>query len=92
MNKLPEFRYSPDVVQRALAVERLGGICLVNMCGGGETLLPPQMTDYVRVILENGHYVTVVTNGTVSSRFAEIAAFPSELLSRLHFKFSYHYL
>lgn len=91
-NKLPEFQYSPEVVKKAMTKERLGGTCLINICGGGETLLPPQMTDYIRALLENGHYVMVVTNGTVSKRFDEIAQFPSELLSRLFFKFSYHYL
>lgn len=91
-NKLPEFKYSPDTVKKALSRERLGGTCLINFCGGGETLLPPQMTDYIRVLLENGHFVTVVTNGTVTKRFHEIANFPSELLERLIFKFSYHYL
>lgn len=91
-NKLPEFKYAPEIVKKALSKERLGGTCLINMCGGGETLLPPQITDYIRVLLENGHYVMVVTNGTVSRRFDEITQFPPELLSRLFFKFSYHYL
>ncbi len=91
-NKLPEFKYSPEVVKKALRQERLGGTCLINFCAGGETLLHPQITDYIRVVLENGHYVAVVTNATVSRRFDEIAQFPPELLSRLFFKFSYHYL
>lgn len=91
-NKLPEFKYSPEVVKRALSQERLGGTCLINLCGGGETLLPPQITDYIRVLLENGHYVMVVSNGTVSKRFEELCQLPQELLSRLFFKFSYHYL
>lgn len=91
-NKLPEFKYSPEIVKKALSKERLGGICLLNLCAGGETLLHPQITDYIRVLLENGHYVMVVTNATVSKRFEEIAQFPKELLSRLFFKFSYHYL
>jgi len=91
-NKLPEFKFSPEVVKKTLSKERLGGVCLINMCGGGETLLPPQITDYIKALLENGHYVMVVTNGTVSKRFDEICQFPSELLSRLFFKFSFHYL
>lgn len=91
-SKWPEFKYSPEVVKKALSQERLGGTCLINLCGGGETLLPPQMTDYIRVLLENGHYVMVVSNGTVSKRFEELCQLPQELLSRLSFKFSYHYL
>lgn len=91
-NKLPEFQYSPEVVKKALSLERLGGVCLINMCGGGETLLPPQITSYIRVLLENGHFVSVVTNATVSARVNEIAQFPPHLLKHLYFKFSYHYL
>lgn len=60
--------------------------------GGGETLLAPQLTDYIRELLEEGHYVMVVTNATVSKRFDEIAEFPKELLAHLFFKFSYHYM
>lgn len=91
-NKLPEFKYTPEQVRQALSKERLGGICLINLCGGGETLLPPDIIKYIKVLLEEGHYVMVVTNATVSKRFDEIAEFPPELLKRLFFKFSYHYL
>lgn len=91
-NKLPEFRYGPDVLRKAFSRERLGGVCLINMCGGGETLLPPQITSYIRVLLENGHFVSVVTNATVTARVNEISQFPPQLLERLYFKFSYHYL
>lgn len=91
-HKLPEFKYSAEYVAKALSKERLGGICLINMCGVGETLLPPQITDYVRALLEEGHYIMLVTNGTVTKRFDEIITFPPELLKRLIFKFSFHYL
>lgn len=90
--KIPVFKYSPETIARALSQERLGGVCHFNICGGGETLLPPQMTDYLRAILSQGHYVMVITNGTVSKRFDEILTFPREYLERLCFKFSYHYL
>lgn len=91
-NKLPTFKYTPAQVRKALSKERLGGICLINLCGGGETLLPPEIVGYVRALLEEGHYVMIVTNATVSKRFEEIVNFPSELLKRLFFKFSYHYI
>lgn len=90
--KIPEFKYSAETVGKALSAERLGGICHFNICGGGETLLPPQMTGYLRAILEQGHYVMIITNGTVSKRFDEIAQFPREMCERICFKFSYHYL
>lgn len=90
--ELPKFNYSPQHVKKALSRERLGGTCLINLCGGGETLLPPEIIDYIKALLEEGHYVMVVTNATVSKRFDEIAKFPAELTKRLFFKFSYHYL
>lgn len=89
---LPTFKYSPSHVRKALSKERLGGTCLINLCGGGETLLAPQIVEYVRELLEEGHYVMIVTNATISKRFDEIALFPKELLSHLFFKFSYHYM
>lgn len=91
-NKLPELKYSPEVVRKALSKQRLGGPCLINFCGGGETLLPEKTIDYIRVLLEEGHYVMVVTNASVSKRFEQIAAFPADLMKRLFFKFSYHYI
>lgn len=91
-NKLPDLKYSAQQVRRALSLKRMGGPCLINMCGGGETLLPPLVVEYIRQLLEEGHYVSVVTNATASKRFEQIAQFPHELLERLFFKFSYHYL
>ncbi len=89
---LPEFRYSPEHVRKALSKERLGGTCLINLCGAGETLLAKEVVEYARVFLEEGHYVMIVTNGTISKRFDDIASFPAHLNKHLFFKFSYHYL
>lgn len=92
-NKLPKFKYEADVLKRALTQERLGGTCMFNFCGGGETLLPPEMPSFIKAVLGNGHYVMVVTNATVSKRFDEIIGMLSaEECSRLFFKFSFHYL
>lgn len=90
--KLPVFPYSAEHIGRALSVERLGGVSLINLCGEGETLLPPEVVGIVHAILKQGHYVMVVTNGTIAKRFDEIAALPADCLDRLFIKFSYHYL
>lgn len=90
--KLPEFKYSAEYIAKALSKERLGGVCCLNFCGGGETLLPPEMIGIIRKLLEEGHYVMVVTNGTMSNRFDEISQMPKELLERLFIKFSFHFL
>lgn len=91
-NRIPKFIYSPEYVRKALSQKRLGGICLINFCAAGETLLANEIIEYIRAILEEGHYVMVVTNATLSKRFDELASFPSHLLKRLFFKFSYHYI
>ena len=91
-NKPPKFEYSPEHIAKALSKERLGGTCLFNMCGGGETLLHPHIIDIIQAILNEGHYVWVVTNGTLTSRYKKLAALQKDLLYRLAFKFSFHYL
>lgn len=90
--KLPEFKYPVSTVKKALSKERLGGICHFNVCGMGETMIPKELIDYVRVILENGHTVMIVTNGTLTKRFEQFMELPVFLKARLGFKFSFHYL
>lgn len=90
-NKIPGFKYDSSYVGKALSADRLGGICHINICGGGETLIPAIIPDIIKSILEQGHYVFVVTNGTLSNRFDEIIKMDKKLLIRLGFKFSYHY-
>lgn len=90
---VPEIRWTPDHIGKALSKERLGGICHFNMCGSGETLLQPALTGIVKAILEQGHYIMIVTNGTVTRRFDEmLSTYPIELRKRLGFKFSFHFL
>lgn len=86
------FKYSPDHVAKCLTQKRLGGPCIINLTGGGETLIPPEIPKYIFALLKEGHYLEIVTNGTLTKRFEEIATFPRELLLRLEFKFSLHYL
>lgn len=87
-----EFKYSPEHVRKALSVKRLGGICLFNVCGLGETLIPFEVLDYIKELLKEGHYIMIVTNGLLTNRFIEIEKFDKELRKRLFFKFSFHYL
>lgn len=91
-NEIPKFPYSAEFMAKALSKKRLGGTCCINFCGGGETLLPREMTPIIEAFLKEGHYIMVVTNGTVSARFDEIIQLDKELLKRLFFKFSFQYL
>lgn len=91
--KVPQIKYTAEHIGRALSKKRLGGVVHINICGNGETLLPKEMTDIVRALLEQGHYIMIVTNGTISQRFKEMMEqYPAELKKRLGFKFSFHYL
>lgn len=87
-----EFSVSTDLIAKALNKKRWGGTLNINLCGGGETLLPKEMPSIIEAILKEGHYVMVVTNGITSKRFDEIIQIDKELLKRLFFKFSFHYL
>lgn len=91
-NKIAKISHSLDEIRHAFSKERLGGACLINFCAGGETLLSPDILPIVRTLLECGHYVMVVTNGTLTKRFDEVLSFPLELRKQLMFKFSFHYL
>ncbi len=82
----------PVLIEKAFSVERLEGPCIINLTGKGETLIPKEIPDIIGRLLRQGHYLEVVTNGTLTNRFEEIARFPKEWLSRLEFKFSFHYL
>lgn len=92
LSELPQFAYSPETIGRAFAPERWGGLLHINMGGSGETLLPSEMTPILYEVLKQGHYIAVVTNGTVTKRFQEICQFPEEFRKRLLFKISFHYL
>lgn len=91
-NQPPQFKYDNEYIAKAFSKKRLGGECLINLCAGGETLLVPRMVELIKFLLEDGHYVTVITNGSITRRFDEIVKFPKILLERLFLKFSFHYL
>ncbi len=91
-NEIQPIGHSPEEIRKALSKKRLGGTCLINLCGGGETLLCPDIAAVIKELLREGHFVMVVTNGSITKVLKEIAAFPKELLNRLIFKFSYHYM
>ena len=81
-----------DLFRKAFSKDRFGGPCFINLCAKGETLIYPEIVKAIRIILEEGHYLEVVTNGSLTKRFEEIALFPKDLLNHLEFKFSFHYM
>ena len=91
--KKAELKYPPEVMAYALRKDRLGGAAYISICGAGETLLQKEMPEIVFALLKEGHYINITTNGTISAAFKRIAELiPSELLKRINFSFSYHYI
>lgn len=86
-----EMKYSPEFIARSLSKKRLGGVSLINLTGNGETLIQPEICDLVKFLLQEGHYVEVVTNGTLRKRIVSLLDQPKELLTHLFFKLSFHY-
>jgi len=91
-DKITPIGHTPAEIRRALSVKRLGGICLLNFCAGGETLLGEDLLPVIHELLKEGHYIQIVTNGTITKRFLEISTWSSELLDHIFFKFSFHYI
>lgn len=85
------FKHSPEFIARALSKERLGGTSLISICCDGEPLISHDMVMLIKKLLEEGHYVYLISNGTLSKRMDEICSFPQKLLSHLFIRFSYHY-
>ena len=90
-HKTETSQYTPKELRRALSVGRLGGPCHINACALGETLLSREIVELVHELLEEGHYVSVITNGTVTAKIEQMLEFPPELQERLFFKLSFHY-
>src|SRR5690554_6341705 len=92
LQKITEFKYDPDLIGRALSIKRLGGLSFISMTGSGESLIPKEAPAIIKNVLQQGHFVNLTTNGTLTYRFEEIINFPKEYLERLHLSFSMHYL
>ena len=90
--KMADLHYTPEQIAYALRPERLGGICLINICGSGETLAQKELPDIVACLLKSGHYINITTNGTFSFRFDELIQKCGKYISHLHIAFSFHYL
>jgi hypothetical protein len=91
-DKQPDYKYSPEHVAKALSVERLGGKSYINFCADGETLLAKNIDKYVFEMLKAGHYVEFVTNLSVTPILNKFLSWDKDLLKRLEFKCSFHYL
>lgn len=89
---IPQMKYSPEFVRKALSQKRLGGCCHLNFCADGETMLLPGLNNYIEQLLEEGHYISIVSNCTLSKHIDELIALKPESRKHLFVKASYHYL
>lgn len=89
---IPQLQYSPGFIRHALSKKRLGGCCHLNFCADGETLLFPNLIDIIRELLEEGHYISIVTNATLTNKIEQLTALPEHLKRNLFVKASYHFL
>lgn len=90
--KLANLQYSPEHIAKALSPERVGGICYFSICGAGETLAQKEVIDIVSLLLKEGHYVNITTNGTLTNRFDMLIEQCKKNIERLHVSFSMHYI
>lgn len=88
----PTMKYSPDDFAKAFSLKRLGGPCYMNFCADGETLLTKDIDKYVKVLVDVGHYAEIVSNMTFTPMLEKILSWDRELLERVEFKCSFHYL
>jgi len=90
-DKTEKIYHSPELMARALSPVKLGGCCVINFSGSGETLLFPDIVKVTELLTKSGQYVSLVTNGTLSNEFDNILVSESDF-HRIFFKFSLHYL
>lgn len=90
--KSEELLYSPEHIAKALRQERMGGVCYINLCGCGETMAQKELIPLVRCLLQEGHYVSITTNGTLSAKYDELIEACGGLIGHLHMAFSLHYI
>lgn len=87
----PILPHSPKYIRLMLSQKRLGGQCLMGLCGDGETLLADKIIDVCVELLQEGHYLHIVTNGTVTAKIHELIEGAGKYVSHIFFKFSFHY-
>ncbi len=85
-------KYSPEYIAKVFSKKRFGGTCYFNFCAAGETLLTKEIDEYIYAIVKEGHYAEIVSNMTVTPIINKILTWEPEILARVSFKCSFHYL
>lgn len=90
-NEKQWYCYSIDHMIEALQIERMGGVCMFNLSAQGETLLSPFLFEIVTGLLNNGHYVAIISNCTITHEIEKYCNLSNSMKDRLFFKASFHY-
>lgn len=91
--KMAEMKYSAKQIAAGLSHKRLNGAAYISICGAGETTLVKELPEISLELLKEGHYINITTNGTYTRFFDTfIDLLPKEMLARVNFSFSLHYL
>lgn len=89
--KGPIVEHSPRYIRLCLSQKRLGGQSLIGLCGAGETLFCDKIIEICVELLKEGHFLHIVTNGTVTSKIEELIQKSGKYVRHIFFKFSFHY-
>lgn len=87
-----QFDYPVEKIINALTKERVGGTAFITYVGGGETVIPKESISIIHGLLENGHFLNIVSNLTYTEGIDKILEFSEELLKRTSFSISLHYV
>lgn len=87
-----EYKYTPQEFASMLSKKRLGGTAIINFGAYGETLILPKNLEYIKALLNEGHFVMIVSNMTITKSIDALMELPQEQRERLFFKGSYHYM
>ena len=90
-NKVRKFTHAPEFIASALSPHRLGGISLIGLCCDGEPLISDDYVTLIKLLLQEGHYVFLISNGTITKSIDKLCELPKDAVSRLFIRFSYHY-
>ncbi len=91
-NKKATLRYPVNTIINGLSRERLGGISFISITAAGETLVSQELPSIVKGLLEEGHFVNITTNGTLSTKQENLLKATRAYHARLHISYSMHFL
>lgn len=86
-----DFAYDLEHMRKAMSKERFG-CCFISLTGDGETLMDVRVVELARMLLEEGHFLNIINNGTVTKNLKYMAeSFSEDQRHRTMLTFSLHY-